>query len=323
MAGNNASISSDSYISRRTRTPESVPNVPQITINNHSDDASSINIRRRSAGDLLRRSSAYLRAKFEAYKQSKQDPQDMTTSSSPPSEEQPKSSMFRSWSLSKKNPHHKSLTTHIENNENNENDAVDQQNNNKQKKNINNPSQHNPTHLSSSAIDSISSSSFSSSSSLPPKKIAVNTTILIPPQHQQTYQYASVQPPVITQYPPRPLKYSPVHPILDEKSKSIQTNPPSNMIQSRETVQHPDNKSHHHRISLPIFKLIHDSPTPSQHSRRSSESDIHIPPQYNNNNNSFTKLTKRFSYWFGCQPSKLSKKGKERAKEIVEENKKE
>ncbi|CAO3644281.1 unnamed protein product [Cunninghamella echinulata] len=355
MAGDNISISSDSYLSRRTKTPEltSHPEVPQIitTTVNNKDDTASINIRRRSAGDLLRRSSAYLRAKFEAYKVLKQQQQDHQDMTPPPEEEddnvdndendeeqveqqqqqqQQTRSVFRSWSLSKKNKNNKSSTPHIE--------ITDHQNNNNNNNNnINEKEINNNVHLSSSAIGSLSSSSFSSSTSLPPKKIAVNTTVLIPPppSHQQ-YQYTPVQPPIITQYPPRPLKYSPVHPISDNDNEK-KINPTTTTttenrqssivdIQSRDIQKDTITKSHHYRRSLPLFKLIHDStsspplpPSSSRHRRRSSESDIQPIPSSNQNHHpsftNWTKTAKRFTYWLGCQPSKIvSKKGKERAK---------
>ncbi|KAI9303439.1 hypothetical protein BJ944DRAFT_268416 [Cunninghamella echinulata] len=351
MAGDNISISSDSCLSRRTKTPELAPHpeVPQITTTtvNNKDDTASINIRRRSAGDLLRRSSAYLRAKFEAYKGLKQqDHQDMA----PPPEEdddiadnddndeeqveqqqQQTRSVFRSWSLSKKNKNNKSLTPHIE--------ITDHQNNNNNN-NINEKETNNNVHLSSSAIGSLSSSSFSSSTSLPPKKIAVNTTVLIPPppSHQQ-YQYTPVQPPIITQYPPRPLKYSPVYPISDNGvEKKINPTTTENRqssivdVQSRDIQKDTITKSHHYRRSLPLFKLVHDStssppppPPSSRHRRRSSESDVQPIPSSNQNHHpsftNWTKTAKRFTYWLGCQPSKIvSKKGKERAKGLNTEN---
>ncbi|KAI8141954.1 hypothetical protein BJV82DRAFT_616582 [Fennellomyces sp. T-0311] len=63
----------------------------------------------------------------------------------------------------------------------------------------------------------------------PPSKLVVNTTIAIPQFSTTTHHgnrflspvAASIQPPVITQYPPKPLKYSPVEPVLLEEKKSL------------------------------------------------------------------------------------------------------
>ncbi|KAJ8662977.1 hypothetical protein O0I10_001153 [Lichtheimia ornata] len=140
--------------------------------------------RRRSAGDLLRRSSAYLRAKIDAFRGSTRSHDNLreryssTTTTPPPPP---------------------------------------------------------PAAASSS-----------------PSKLVVNTTIAIPQFNTSTQQSrflspaaAAIQPPVITQYPPKPLKYSPIDPPSDDTSSSS---------------RHGNNKRHHgiiqHRISLPALRVV-------------------------------------------------------------------
>ncbi|CAO3596095.1 unnamed protein product [Absidia cylindrospora] len=350
MGGDSTSFSSDSYNSR-TRTPESaavgtpqVPNLAVITQDEHDgDDSDSVHLRRRSAGELLRRSSAYLRAKFEAFKsiappppppppQSIQDQQGRDISSLPPSEEQ-RRSVFHSWSLSKKSqqkPHPPQANTIFNNSSSNSNGN----NNNAM----------------------ASSSSLSSLGSLPPTKVAVNTTISIPspyyinqsrhdpssqqptPHHSSLYQYsATVQPPVITQYPPRPLKYAPVEPISDHDipysnndDHLPNTTSPShisnnnNNNNNKRSVPRAALGPQHHRISLPLFKMANNnnmtssSPSPStssisldrRHSRRSSESDVHrltaeaaAAAGSKSSISTWTRTARRFSQWFNCHPT--------------------
>ncbi|SAM05041.1 hypothetical protein [Absidia glauca] len=338
MVGENVSLSSDSYQSR-ARTPETAESTAQVQSpglaqqaqdDNIVDrnDSSSVQLRRRSAGDLLRRSSAYLRAKFEAFKsiapppppppiaphqQQQQQQQDLTTL--PPPEEQ-RRSVFHSWSLSKKSQHRYQPP-------------------------------HADTIFGSHSHDHPSSSitSVSSLGSMQPTKIAVNTTISIPPQpqpqpqshhqhrHSSLYHYSTtVQPPVITQYPPRPLKYAPVEPISDDHIP-YPSNTESTTQLSRGIINsnHPPPKlqhkidPHHHRISLPLFRMVKDPETSSsssslsqaaqqsRHSRRSSDSELHRLAA----TRASSSWTKRLSQWFHChQPSKptappQSKKGKE------------
>ncbi|KAI8344285.1 hypothetical protein BC941DRAFT_497600 [Chlamydoabsidia padenii] len=323
MVGENVSLSSDSYQSR-ARTPERVESIPQINTppapsppslkeennNNNNNDISSQHLRRRSAGDLLRRSSAYLRAKFEVFKtipppppspqQQQRASQDLITA--PPPEEQ-RTSVFHSWSLSKKSPQHRHPHA----------DTIFDSNS------------HDPQHPSTSSLSSQESS--------PPTKIAVNTTISIPPppqqqRHSSLYHYTTtVQPPVITQYPPRPLKYAPVEPISDDdipyhNNSTVSTNTPIHTnTNEQQSLEHKSNTHHHHhhhhhRISLPLFRMMKDpviSSSPSQHSRRSSDSDIHRLATTKPS----SSWTRRFSQWFHChQPNKTTtptKKGKEPA----------
>ncbi|ORZ09877.1 hypothetical protein BCR42DRAFT_116702 [Absidia repens] len=348
MGGDSTSFSSDSYNSR-TRTPElaavatpQVPDLDVITQDEHDgDDSDPVQIRRRSAGELLRRSSAYLRAKLEAFKsiapppppppQSIYDQQGRDISSLPPSEEQ-RRSVFYSWSLSKKSqqkshppPQANTIFNNSSSNSNgNHNDAM------------------------------ASSSSLSSVGSLPPTKVAVNTTISIPspyyinqsrhdpssqqptPHHSSLYQYsAAVQPPVITQYPPRPLKYAPVEPISDHDipysnndEHVLNTASPShtdnNKNNNKRSVPRAALGPQHHRISLPLFKMANNnnmtssSPSPSASSislgrrlsRRSSESDVHrltvaaaAAEASKSSMSTWSRTARRFSQWFNCHPT--------------------
>ncbi|KAI7854751.1 hypothetical protein BDC45DRAFT_508017 [Circinella umbellata] len=102
----------------------------------------------------------------------------------------------------------------------------------------------------------------------PPSKIVVNTTIAIPQfntttvtspnNHHHGNRFlspvaASIQPPVITQYPPKPLKYSPVEPIMLEENQK---------------------KSLHHRISMPVLRNSHVGGSHSAEPRRRSDVGI-------------------------------------------------
>ncbi|KAI8096242.1 uncharacterized protein BX664DRAFT_382718 [Halteromyces radiatus] len=288
MGGDSISLSTDS-IHSRARTPETNiesearPPIPNLTIMNQNEEDK--HLRRRSAGDLLRRSSAYLRAKFEQFKSTSQQQEDLTIL--PPPEEQ-RRSVFQSWSLSKKNQQQKQ--PHVDT--------------------IFNPPSH--QHLSSS----LGSSSSLTSSSQQPTKIAINTTISLPPpvhpplpppqqqqqqqqqRHASLYHYtAAVHPPVITQYPPRPLKYAPVEPFSDDHAISTNNNNNKQFLSS----------STHHRISLPLFRILQDTSSHRQVSRRSSESDI----QHHLETTS-SSWTRRFSQWLGCHTNKTAKKGKEK-----------
>ncbi|KAI8139377.1 hypothetical protein BJV82DRAFT_627037 [Fennellomyces sp. T-0311] len=127
-----------------------------------------------------------------------------------------------------------------------------------------------------------SDENFSTASLPPPSKIAINTTISIPhfqspPQPPPPVHYATVQPPIITQYPPKPLKYSPVEP-LEEQRKAM------------------------HRISLPILNRATFHPE----KRRLSDSVDH--------RDTITTKARRWTYQIiNCRPLKKSRKGKERA----------
>ncbi|CAO3681909.1 unnamed protein product [Rhizopus stolonifer] len=91
----------------------------------------------------------------------------------------------------------------------------------------------------------------SSSSHRPPSKVMMKTTITLQPP-QKTVS-APFIPPAITQYPPKPLVYSPVEPIhKSDQSKQL-----------------------FHRISMPLLKSHHHSEHPNRPTRRKSEPDNH------------------------------------------------
>lgn len=128
-----------------------------------------------------------------------------------------------------------------------------------------------------------------------------------------------IQPPVITQYPPKPLKYSPVEP-LDEEGLPDPTTASSNTPEHEQAIENIgeqvteeqnrktrrkiwsrglENSNHDgqqqrnallHRISLPVLTRA------TFHQERLS------------NNNPVGKRK-----WFFCRPWKRSRKGKERA----------
>ncbi|KAF7726808.1 hypothetical protein EC973_008409 [Apophysomyces ossiformis] len=225
--------------------------------------------RRRSAGELLRRSSAYLRAKFEAFKHETMPEPDPRI-------------LFR-----KSHPAATTATTSNGNNNKSSSRGI-MENSSMQESNL-------------------------SSSFFPlPSKIAINTTISIPQISTATsMHYASVQPPVITQYPPKPLKYSPVEPPSASTAYSSSSSPfrssPLSAIASPafDTQQ----KKPKHRISLPLLNRPNAaSPSSSSHQedRRRSDSDA-IHGRFG----SIGKKAKRWSRLL-CKPAKKSK-GKERA----------
>ncbi|KAI7885513.1 hypothetical protein K492DRAFT_234059 [Lichtheimia hyalospora FSU 10163] len=179
--------------------------------------------RRRSAGDLLRRSSAYLRAKIDAFRGSTRSHDNLrerysSTTSPPPSSS--------------------------------------------------------------------------------PSKLVVNTTIAIPQFNTSTQQSrflspaaAAIQPPVITQYPPKPLKYSPIDPPSDDTSSSSR-----------------HGKRHHgiiqHRISLPALRVVGRA---SGEPRR--RSDVGVDRQQQKKSSSSAAATGDKKLPFGA----FNRKGKERA----------
>lgn len=180
--------------------------------------------RRRSAGDLLRRSSAYLRAKIES---------------------------FRGSTRSHDNLRERYSST-------------------------------TPTPPSSS-----------------PSKLVVNTTIAIPQFNMSTQQSrflspaaAAIQPPIITQYPPKPLKYSPIDPPSDDTSSS-----------SRHGKRH--HGSIQHRISLPVLRVVGRA---SGEPRR--RSDVGVDRQQQKKTSSSAAATGDKKLPFGVA---FNRKGKERA----------
>ncbi|KAI8067879.1 hypothetical protein BC940DRAFT_300670 [Gongronella butleri] len=271
MAGETLSLSSDSGTSRRRSVSGASDRVPSLPGHEDDDaDADDTNNcmqrRRRSAGELLRRSSAYLRAKFEAWK---------TMTPKLPHQQQPSS-----WHQSGDN----------------ENDDNDQQQ--RDLTALPPPEVQRRSQQDSRRVDQpphTSSSISSLGSSIPPRKIAIHTTIAIPKSQQQhhhaLYQYtAQVQPPIITQYPPRPLKYAPVEPItlldpppipeLDSDQHHHPNQPRAVRISTddlllNDTPQSPRRlrtsasalqlaAKAKHRISLPLFKILnHHAPNAS------------------------------------------------------------
>lgn len=167
----------------------------------------------------------------------------------------------------------------------------------------------------------------------PPSKIAINTTISIP--RRPPVHYAMIQPPVITQYPPKPLKYSPVEPldegVVADHPTTTTTASSNTRDQQQQHEQAIDNNS-----SSREHVIEEKSGTRSMSRRRRK---IWNRGGLENNNNdqqqrnallhriSLPVLTRatfhqeRLSYnnpvgkrkWFFCRPWKRSRKGKERA----------
>ncbi|ORE09152.1 hypothetical protein BCV72DRAFT_261000 [Rhizopus microsporus var. microsporus] len=108
-------------------------------------------------------------------------------------------------------------------------------------------------------------------------KIAINTTISIAPSSQQpSGSIKDIQPPIITQYPPTPLKYSPIEPL------------PESMVDThkkRRTL---------HRLSVPILKITSALQQKTEDDilrRRRSDSDLvyHLGDTRHNNSSFLTK----------------------------------
>ncbi|GAA5807130.1 hypothetical protein MFLAVUS_000481 [Mucor flavus] len=95
-----------------------------------------------------------------------------------------------------------------------------------------------------------------------PTKLLMKTTISIPSTARtSTFSPVLTNPPTITQYPPKPLVYSPVDPI------------PNNQHSSKPLL---------HRISMPLLRVYNDTASMSRHRsitsfgrRRKSEPDDH------------------------------------------------
>ncbi|KAI9348350.1 hypothetical protein BD770DRAFT_164820 [Pilaira anomala] len=109
-----------------------------------------------------------------------------------------------------------------------------------------------------------------------------NNTLSIPPSlHHQHHQYDNnnmIQTPIITQYPPKPLKYSPVEPLPDTSA----------VDHSRNTLK---------RLSLPLLKLTAATQQQQQQQqslhRRRSDSDL--LNQQQSNKTFFCSLSKRWN----------------------------
>ncbi|KAI9283365.1 hypothetical protein BY458DRAFT_543633 [Sporodiniella umbellata] len=125
-------------------------------------------------------------------------------------------------------------------------------------------------------------------------KVAINTTISIASSHpnQKKDIMEGVQPLVITHYPPKPLKYSPVEPISDmssdyreKKSKTL------------------------HRLSIPILKItaaLHQQEDSNNKMRRRSDSNI----AYHTQDNS-SSLSKKWGRFLTSWKNTLKKRKKE------------
>lgn len=172
----------------------------------------------RLAGDLLRKSSLYLRNKFN---------------NTPEHEEQHPASRFHSWNLKKK-----------------------------KRKDVEDV-------FKDSAIQTQLS------------KVVINTTInLEQHQHQQQQEpehipsitINPIQPPIITQYPPKPLKYSPVEPLPDIRQQDDDDD------EDDDNASITYNKKRYgplHRLSLPLLKwTAQQQQQQPAIQRRRSDSDL-------------------------------------------------
>ncbi|CAO3649900.1 unnamed protein product [Mucor hiemalis] len=214
-----------------------------LTIN---DNTTSSTRRSKSAGNLLRKSSVYLKNKFNHHHHLStiEQQQHTTTTTTTTNNNIPKSStnttLFNS--IKKKKKSYKPAQDIF------------------QVPNTNQP-QEQTQHLS---------------------KIAINTTInigsmnyhpLIDLNSNNTNHI--IQPPIITQYPPKPLKYSPVEPLPDEYeyAGNIDNNVINSNSRSRKAL---------HRLSLPLLKLTAASQSQGERreiNRRRSDSDLLNEPQ--------------------------------------------
>lgn len=96
-------------------------------------------------------------------------------------------------------------------------------------------------------------------------KIAINTTINIQPHNNNNSNNKSsskdpIQLPIITQYPPKPLKYSPVEPLPEDESSNS-----ASLHHKKKTLQ---------RLSLPLLKLTAQQQQDQTIQRRRSGSDL-------------------------------------------------
>ncbi|KAI9273115.1 hypothetical protein BDA99DRAFT_533936 [Phascolomyces articulosus] len=157
----------------------------------------------------------------------------------------------------------------------------------------------------------------------PPSKIAINTTISIPHFHNSNnntinnsnsqqqqlpsaIHYATVQPPVITQYPPKPLVYAPVEPMED-------------VYQEDHHQQQQKQRKALHRISLPILSVHRNkSLIDKKKKRRFSDSVDHHQHQQQQRSivgtscDTIGQRAKKWTQFINCRPLKKSRKGKER-----------
>ncbi|GAN00896.1 hypothetical protein MAM1_0003c00322 [Mucor ambiguus] len=203
----------------------------QIIQGNHKNN----NNRRRSAGDLLRKSSLYLRNKFNEgfHHNTHLEQQQQHT------EDQHGASRFNSWTLKKK----------------------------KKRQNA-----HNVFKNKSPSSTCIPSPPSPPTQQQQLSKIAINTTINIQPLNHANNKSNSknpIQPPIITQYPPKPLKYSPVEPLPDDDDNGNSSTGAALHYKKSKTL---------HRLSLPLLKLTaqqqQQQPSNNTLQRRRSDSDL-------------------------------------------------
>ncbi|KAI8989566.1 hypothetical protein BDB01DRAFT_848727 [Pilobolus umbonatus] len=214
----------------------------QVTSNSSSSHESSIENgaaqdlyieqqeKQRSAGDLIRKSSSYIRSRFiEGSK------------STEAQLEQSRASMFNSWSLKRKKKNSRSDRDYIYRDSN----------------------------------SSLPTPSYQLS------KVAIRTTIIIPSYNYADntnthYTTTTVQPPVITHYPPKPLKYSPIEPLPEYTGTT---------------------KKLLHRLSMPLLKLTTHNNENTRHviERRRSDSDVLNRQNNGNQKTLFENMTRTWN----------------------------
>ncbi|KAL9545690.1 hypothetical protein MBANPS3_007026 [Mucor bainieri] len=201
----------------------------EIIQGNHKNN----NNRRRSAGDLLRKSSLYLRNKFnEGFHHNTHLEQQQQQQQMQHIEDQHGASLFNSWTLKKKSKRR------------NAHDVFKNKS------------------LSSASIPSPPSPHTQQRQQL--SKIAINTTINIQPLNHANNKSNSknpIQPPIITQYPPKPLKYSPVEPLPDDDDNGNSSTGAALHYKKSKTL---------HRLSLPLLKLTAQQQQQQQQQQSSS-----------------------------------------------------
>lgn len=98
-------------------------------------------------------------------------------------------------------------------------------------------------------------------------KVVINTTINLEQQTSENLPFTTtnpIQPPIITQYPPKPLKYSPVEPLPDISQQDDD---------DASITHHKKRYGALHRLSLPLLRLTAQQQQPIIQRRR-SDSDL-------------------------------------------------
>lgn len=217
-----------------------------LTLNDNTTTPNNTTRRSKSAGNLLRKSSVYLKNKFNHHHHLPTiDKQHTTTTNTNNNVNIPPSStnttLFNS--IKKKKKSYKAAQ-----------DIFQVPNN------TNQPQEQQTQHLS---------------------KIAINTTINIGSINTSNYHPLIdlnnsnhiIQPPIITQYPPKPLKYSPVEPLPDEYEHA------GNIDSNHVINSNSKSRKALHRLSLPLLKLTAASQSQGgierrEINRRRSDSDL-------------------------------------------------